>query len=72
VEAATRDTGDDVLITDATRMQLPDGRFEFEERPPVPLKGKREEVRLWVPRLRESPPRVAGRPAGAIAAPAGD
>src|SRR5581483_10143359 len=53
VEAATRDTGDDVLITQATRAQLAPGRFEFEERPPVPLKGKREEVRLWVPRLRE-------------------
>ena len=50
VEAATRETGDDVLITDATRALLPAGRFEFDERPPVPLKGKREEVRLWVPR----------------------
>jgi class 3 adenylate cyclase len=56
VEAATRDTGDEVLITDATRVALRDGRFEFEERPPVPLKGKREEVRLWVPRLSETLP----------------
>jgi class 3 adenylate cyclase len=52
VEAVTRDTGDDVLITDATRALLPTARFEFDERPSVPLKGKREEVRLWVPRSR--------------------
>jgi class 3 adenylate cyclase len=50
VEAVTRTTGDDVLITDATRALLPDGCFDFEERPPVPIKGKTEEVRLWVPR----------------------
>ena len=29
VEAATRETGDDILITDATRELLPDGRFEL-------------------------------------------
>ncbi len=39
--------GDDVLITDATRALLLASSFELEERPPVPLKGKREEVRLW-------------------------
>jgi adenylate cyclase len=49
VEAATRDTGDAVLITEATRALLPDHRFRFEERPPVPLKGKREQVQLWAP-----------------------
>ncbi len=50
VEAATRETGDDVLITDATRerMRIP---LELEERPPVPLKGKRVEVGLWAPRF---------------------
>jgi class 3 adenylate cyclase len=47
VEAATRETGDDVLITDATRALLPAERFELEERSPVVLKGKREPVRLW-------------------------
>jgi class 3 adenylate cyclase len=52
VESATRETGDDVLITEATRMRLPADRFEFDERPPVPLKGKSEEVKLWVPRVR--------------------
>ena len=50
VEAATRATGDDVLITESTRKLLPAGRFEFEERPPVPLKGKRTKVKLWAPR----------------------
>jgi adenylate cyclase len=50
VEAVTRETGDEVLITDATRDLMRLGKFEFEERPSVPLKGKREEVRLWVPR----------------------
>lgn len=52
VEEITRATGDDVLITDATRALLPPGRFEFDQRPSVPLKGKREEVRLWVPLSR--------------------
>jgi adenylate cyclase len=47
VEAATRETGDDVLITEATRDGLGPARFEFEERPPVPLRGKREPVRLF-------------------------
>jgi class 3 adenylate cyclase len=47
VEAATRETGDDILITEATRERLGPVRFEFEERPPVPLKGKRAEVRLY-------------------------
>jgi class 3 adenylate cyclase len=51
VEAATRETGDDVLITEYTRELLPDGRFEYEERPPVPLKGKRTKVKLWAPRM---------------------
>jgi class 3 adenylate cyclase len=47
VEAVTRDTGDCVLITDATRALLPSGRWALSERPPVALKGKREEIRLW-------------------------
>ncbi len=50
VEAATRETGDDVLITEATRAQLSNDRFGFDPRPPVPLKGKRDAVRLWAPR----------------------
>jgi class 3 adenylate cyclase len=58
VEAATRDTGDDVLITDATRAAVTRDRFEFEGRPTVPLKGKAKEVRLWAPRLRIPEPTV--------------
>ena len=50
VEEATRETGDEVLITESTRALLPGAQFEFEERPPVPLRGKREQVQLWAPR----------------------
>ena len=51
VEAATRLTGDDVLITETTLRALgPDGAEEFEERPSVPLKGKAATVRLYAPR----------------------
>jgi adenylate cyclase len=56
VEAATRETGDEVLVTEATRAQLPPERFQFEERASVPLKGKRTEVRLWAPRIGHAAP----------------
>jgi class 3 adenylate cyclase len=46
VEAATRETGDVVLITEATRKLL-SLELECEERPPVPLKGKKQSVALW-------------------------
>jgi adenylate cyclase len=50
VEAATRLTGDDILITETTLRRLgPDGD-DFEERQRVPLKGKAETVRLYAPR----------------------
>jgi adenylate cyclase len=50
VEAATRVTGDDILITETTLRALgPDGDA-FEERPSVPLKGKTATVRLYAPR----------------------
>ena len=52
VEAATRETGDAVLITEATRCKLSGERYEFEQRPPMPLKGKSVPVELWAPRLR--------------------
>src|ERR1035437_620307 len=51
VEAATRGTGDDVLITDTTRELAGDELFAFEPRTSVTLKGKREVVTLWAPRL---------------------
>jgi class 3 adenylate cyclase len=60
VEAATRETGDDVLITEATRDRLGPARFEFGERPAMPLKGKRTEVRLFALRdPRRGTPRTA-------------
>jgi len=49
VESATRQTGDDLLITGATLALLgADGR-RWEERSGMALKGKREPVRLYAP-----------------------
>jgi adenylate cyclase len=50
VEAATRKTNDDLLITDATRSLLrnQDG---WIERPAIPLKGKTEAVKLFAPKV---------------------
>jgi class 3 adenylate cyclase len=45
----TRETGDDVLITEATRDLLTRDFGAWTERPPVALKGKRERVRLCAP-----------------------
>ena len=50
VEAATRLTGDDILITETTRRALGPQGEDFEERPSVPLKGKAATVRLYAPR----------------------
>jgi class 3 adenylate cyclase len=52
VEAATRLTGDDILITETTLRALGAVADEFEERPSVPLKGKAATVRLYAPRAR--------------------
>jgi len=49
VESATRQTDDDVLITDATLTQLTRGCEEWAERATVPLKGKSQTVRLFAP-----------------------
>jgi class 3 adenylate cyclase len=49
VESATRETGDDVLITEATRELLRRDFGRFEERGAVELKGKTEKVRLLAP-----------------------
>lgn len=50
VEAATRKTGDTVLISEHTRALLSDrAAASVEERPAVPLKGKREQVALFAP-----------------------
>ncbi len=54
VEAATRETGDAVLITEETRRLLPKERFDLDERPAVELKGKQVQVQLWAPRVRQA------------------
>ena len=59
VEAATRETGDDILITDATREYLDGSSSEWEERPAVTLKGKSRTTGLYAPR-REPARQVAG------------
>jgi adenylate cyclase len=47
VEAATRDTGDAALITEATRDLLADAEGAVEPRGEVPLKGKSEPMRVY-------------------------
>jgi class 3 adenylate cyclase len=49
VEDVTKLTGDEVLITEATRDLLVLPFRGFEERPTVALKGKSERVRLYAP-----------------------
>lgn len=49
VEQATRQTGDALLVTEATRCLLTRDHGGFEARPAVPLRGKRERVELWAP-----------------------
>ncbi len=63
VEARTRETGDTVLITEATRSRLGDSALCFHARPPVPLKGKRVQVKLWAPMAPadREPPSLDGR-----------
>ena len=51
VEEATRETGDAVLVTEATRRLLRRDHGGFVERRDVPLKGKTERVRLYAPRV---------------------
>jgi adenylate cyclase len=54
VEAATRATGDDILITKSTLAALGPDAGAFEERPSAPLKGKSEPVRLYAPGRRQT------------------
>jgi adenylate cyclase len=49
VEAATRETGDVILIAEQTRELLKESHCELTERPGIELKGKSEEVRLYAP-----------------------
>jgi class 3 adenylate cyclase len=48
VEAATRELGEEVLITDTTRRLLSE-TVEVASRGPQPLRGKAEPVQLWAP-----------------------
>jgi adenylate cyclase len=49
VEAATRQTGDDLLITEATRDLLRESGSGWRERPGVALKGKSQPVAVYAP-----------------------
>jgi adenylate cyclase len=53
VETLTRLTGDDVLISEATRTRLRRDHGELVERPAAEVKGKAEPVRVWAPRPKE-------------------
>ena len=57
VERATRETGDTVLLTEATRCLLTDPSIEVEERGELELKGKSEPVSLYAPRVGRQPAR---------------
>ncbi len=54
VEAATRRTGDAILLSEQTRGVLGRSDVEIEERPEVPLKGKRETVRLYAASAKQT------------------
>jgi PAS domain S-box-containing protein len=49
IEAATRCTGDPILISEATRVHLREIELKAIERPSVPIKGKRDSMRLFAP-----------------------
>jgi class 3 adenylate cyclase len=66
VEAVTRETGDLVLITEATRCLLTRDFGAFEQRPTVELKGKTQAVALYSPSVaREAARRHAPDAGGA-------
>jgi len=80
VEQVTRQTGDAVLVTEATQRLLCLDHGGFDPRPAAPLKGKRERVQLWAPRALDgvvdllpaegdhpAAPSARGAPAGADA-----
>jgi class 3 adenylate cyclase len=66
VEAQTRLTEEDVLITDAVRHRLRRDHGGWEECAAAELKGKREAVRLYAPSDRQEEP----WPTSSSAAPA--
>ncbi|MEA2348714.1 MAG: adenylate cyclase, partial [Thermoleophilaceae bacterium] len=54
VEAATRVTGDTILITEATRERLATSAVELEARPAQAVKGKSRPVAVFAPSLFSS------------------
>jgi len=56
VESATRETGDDILVTEATRALVRTDGCAFTERREVVLRGKRERVRLYACTAAGAPP----------------
>jgi adenylate cyclase len=54
VEAATRKTGDTILIAEQTRELLHSPTIELVERSGVSLKGRREAVRLFAPQVESN------------------
>ena len=51
VEAATRQTGDTILLAERTKELLRDGQAQLAERDGATLKGKTENVRLYAPEV---------------------
>jgi class 3 adenylate cyclase len=70
VEEATRATGDLVLVTEATRRLLRADHGGFVERVQVPLKGKRDSVRLYAPAVLAAPGPAADGAGPAAISPA--
>ena len=56
VEAATRDTGDAILLAQRTKDLLRSGHVDLHERTGLALKGKSEPVVLYAPDLGERSP----------------
>ena len=74
VEAATRVTGDDLLITEATRCLLERDFGGFHRRPTIELKGKTEVVALYAPVALGAPAETAAPEhiaSGAVVSPDG-
>jgi adenylate cyclase len=69
VERATRELGDRVLLTEATRCLLTRDAIPLEPRGTIPLKGKSEPVPIWAPDLEALDD---GRFEGAVPAAAPD
>ena len=51
VEAATRQTGDTILLAERTKELLRDGQVPLAERDGATLKGKTENVHLYAPEV---------------------